>query len=271
MRSRKGFTLIELLVVIAIIAILAAILFPVFAKAREAARASSCQSNMKQIGSAIKMYLSDWDDCFPTNRSLTSSALVPQVALNDPSKIDATTGDVIPNQFGISWVEGLYPYVEKVVGGSDPASAWKCPNAKDIGFPPITTGPQPFGKLAAVTYSFNANLVNQPEAIVKQAANTLMCRELDRRHNAVLRPQNVTSTANPMPSNPFLNKMDATMASTKTNMHANGSHILFADAHVKAYSINYMPTNPQWDPNLSQWWNFTSGNAAMKHSIAITP
>lgn len=63
---RKGFTLIELLVVIAIIAILAAILFPVFAKAREKARQSSCQSNLKQIGVAIRMYVQDYDERFPS-------------------------------------------------------------------------------------------------------------------------------------------------------------------------------------------------------------
>jgi prepilin-type N-terminal cleavage/methylation domain-containing protein len=60
-RSRRGFTLIELLVVIAIIAILAAILFPVFARAREKARQASCQSNEKQIMLAIIMYASDYD------------------------------------------------------------------------------------------------------------------------------------------------------------------------------------------------------------------
>jgi prepilin-type N-terminal cleavage/methylation domain-containing protein/prepilin-type processing-associated H-X9-DG protein len=63
---RNGFTLIELLVVIAIIAILAAILFPVFAQAREKARSASCLSNMKQIGLGMYMYTEDYDETLPT-------------------------------------------------------------------------------------------------------------------------------------------------------------------------------------------------------------
>ena len=66
---RSAFTLVELLVVIAIIAILAAILFPVFARARENARRSSCQSNMKQIGLGILQYAQDYDETFPTGSS----------------------------------------------------------------------------------------------------------------------------------------------------------------------------------------------------------
>ncbi|NUP99604.1 MAG: DUF1559 domain-containing protein [Armatimonadetes bacterium] len=62
--KRRGFTLIELLVVIAIIAILAAILFPVFAKAREKARQSSCSSNLKQLGLAMLQYAQDYDETF---------------------------------------------------------------------------------------------------------------------------------------------------------------------------------------------------------------
>ena len=64
----KAFTLIELLVVIAIIAILAAILFPVFARARENARRSSCQSNLKQIGLGIAQYTQDYDEYYPRGR-----------------------------------------------------------------------------------------------------------------------------------------------------------------------------------------------------------
>jgi prepilin-type N-terminal cleavage/methylation domain-containing protein len=62
MKDGKGFTLIELLVVIAVIAILAALLFPVFAQTREKARQASCLSNMRQIGTAMMLYMQDYDE-----------------------------------------------------------------------------------------------------------------------------------------------------------------------------------------------------------------
>ncbi|NLC56217.1 MAG: DUF1559 domain-containing protein [Armatimonadetes bacterium] len=89
---RNGFTLIELLVVIAIIAILAAILFPVFARARENARKSACQSNLKQIGLACGMYSQDYDGRLP--RNCTSFSL---------------TGCLAP---GWDWMEVTQPYVK---------------------------------------------------------------------------------------------------------------------------------------------------------------
>src|SRR3712207_1439868 len=64
-RRRSAFTLIELLVVIAIIAILAAILFPVFAQAREKARQAGCLSNLRQFGMASNLYMQDWDERMP--------------------------------------------------------------------------------------------------------------------------------------------------------------------------------------------------------------
>jgi len=73
MRTRHGFTLIELLVVIAIIAILAAILFPVFAQAREKARQTTCLSNGKQIGLATMMYVNNYDEMFPFQQGATGA------------------------------------------------------------------------------------------------------------------------------------------------------------------------------------------------------
>lgn len=71
--TKRGFTLIELLVVIAIIAILAAILFPVFARARENARRTSCVSNLKQMGLAVMMYAQDYDETYPRNQQFVTA------------------------------------------------------------------------------------------------------------------------------------------------------------------------------------------------------
>jgi prepilin-type N-terminal cleavage/methylation domain-containing protein/prepilin-type processing-associated H-X9-DG protein len=85
MRQNRGFTLIELLVVIAIIAILAAILFPVFAQAREKARAASCQSHLKQIGLAWQIYAQDYDERVlpwgPGSKDYTKETVLIQVML----------------------------------------------------------------------------------------------------------------------------------------------------------------------------------------------
>jgi prepilin-type N-terminal cleavage/methylation domain-containing protein/prepilin-type processing-associated H-X9-DG protein len=94
--TRRGFTLIELLVVIAIIAILAAILFPVFAQAREKARAISCLSNVKQSGLALYMYVQDYDETTPKLGS------------------------------GTEWWSQLYPYVKNT-------GVFLCPDRTDGG------------------------------------------------------------------------------------------------------------------------------------------
>ena len=94
-RKREGFTLIELLVVIAIIAILAAILFPVFARARENARKASCQSNLKQIGLSVYMYTEDYDERLPMGHTN-----------NDGTQ--ATD----PSTDSYMWMDAIQPYVK---------------------------------------------------------------------------------------------------------------------------------------------------------------
>ncbi|MEO7714805.1 MAG: DUF1559 domain-containing protein [Capsulimonas sp.] len=100
-KTRSGFTLIELLVVIAIIAILAAILFPVFAKAREKARQISCLSNMKQLGLGFMQYIQDNDELWP----------------------GAASGGGPLSQGG--WGSQIYPYVKST-------SLYKCPDESGI-------------------------------------------------------------------------------------------------------------------------------------------
>ncbi len=84
-KNQKGFTLIELLVVIAIIAILAAILFPVFARAREKARQSTCSSNQRQIVAAVQMYCQDHEETLPATSSVWNDINVDQKVLTCPS------------------------------------------------------------------------------------------------------------------------------------------------------------------------------------------
>ncbi|MEP6753921.1 MAG: DUF1559 domain-containing protein [Chthonomonadales bacterium] len=95
-RRRNGFTLIELLVVIAIIAILAAILFPVFATAREKARQASCQSNLKQLGLATLMYLQDYDEVFPLAQYADATGIEYWFGHGVAGKYDKSQGLLFP-------------------------------------------------------------------------------------------------------------------------------------------------------------------------------
>ena len=111
---KKGFTLIELLVVIAIIAILAAILFPVFAQAREKARASSCLSNTKQIGTAVQLYVDDFDETLPCEGYRMPSGMSTANFKGYPMW---DLGVIQHNMYGwgdVSWADQIFPYLKSI-------------------------------------------------------------------------------------------------------------------------------------------------------------
>lgn len=279
MKGRKGFTLIELLVVIAIIAILAAILFPVFARVRKAAMNSDCQSNLKQIGSSFKMYLSEWQDCYPYQNPAERLGNEPGVVLANPATIDAsgapvrfTGGGNSPSAQFVNWVEALYPYMENAGGNVD---AWSCKAASDL---KDAQGGLTASGRARVTYAMNINMVGQPEGVITTPANTFLVRETDRRVNAVLRPLQLTPNNSTRPDSPFLTPTDngygGSGAPVSPKIHGNGSNILFTDGHVKGFGAADLPDGELpascWDG--SQWFNsVNTGPKDRWKAIAITP
>jgi prepilin-type N-terminal cleavage/methylation domain-containing protein len=116
MNSRRAFTLIELLVVIAIIAILAAILFPVFAQAKEAAKQTSTLSNGKQLGTAFAIYTADYDDCYPSSLPWRQTAAGTELYWSPVFGASFPAGSANPSSFyievedKIQWATAILPY-----------------------------------------------------------------------------------------------------------------------------------------------------------------
>jgi len=264
MKGRKGFTLIELLVVIAIVAILAAILFPVFAQARKAAFASDCQSNMKQIGTALKMYTQENHDMYPTNRTLAG-------VMSKVIQLSAPATPQIVFQYGYNWVEELWPYMEKITQNS--AGAFRCKTASDVHDPPVGA----LAATASVSYTFNYNLCEQPEGVVKTSGNLMAVREIDRLVNSMLRPINLSSSSTDAPVNAFhtnaggSNDDVSAIIKIQPKRHGPGSHVLFADGHVKRFSMGYFPSSCTWDTSSQMWWNYVGVSGDRDKSIAVSP
>ncbi len=236
---------------------------------------SSCESNMKQIGNAIKMYLSDWNDTFPTNRPFLNGHKVGPIRVYVKLSPHEPIGNATePPRFsyGVNWVEGLYSYIENVTKASDPQSVWRCQAASSRVYPEGS-------KTAAVNYVFNRNLVERSARSLTYAANLMVVREIDAVVNAELRPTNDTTwTSKTPPRSPFLTSHDTRAGHMNPKIHGAGSHILFADGHVKVFDASFFPERITksrcWDPDTKQWYNYAPGSGKPEgytKSIAITP
>jgi prepilin-type N-terminal cleavage/methylation domain-containing protein len=134
-RRRAGFTLIELLVVIAVIAIVAAILFPVFAQARESARQTTCVSNLKQLGTSVLMYLQDWDETYPLNR------------------VYALRGGSPCNEKIVTWKTETLPYVKNI-------GVYRCPSNPHNHLDDETHGGDALGyPVFPISYSYSGSVL----------------------------------------------------------------------------------------------------------------
>jgi prepilin-type N-terminal cleavage/methylation domain-containing protein/prepilin-type processing-associated H-X9-DG protein len=250
--TRHAFTLIELLVVIAIIAILAAILFPVFARARENARRASCQSNMKQMGLGFAQYTQDYDSMYPYGCDASAYSPSSHRAANDDCHQQYNVAYSAPLYRSEHWMDKLQPYVKSV-------QFFACPSAtqiKDAGGTLRAAGPQS-GKSngdvpdvnhvsIVIPYGYNCDFIGgcasssglspggaspiggipAKESQIDDAARTVIVTE--------------SGYYNGEYGLPFLYSIsqevaggDASGGIWPSDRHLGGANLLFADGHVK--------------------------------------
>jgi len=219
--GKKGFTLIELLVVIAIIAILAAILFPVFAKARDKARSAMCMSNMKQLGLAILQYVQDYDEIYPgaftkvpaspyNGMECIPTSLNPYPKSTGIWQCPTNSQPGLYDNFGYHNLWHCYSFSAQVV----PPWWWCAAEGQDAGgfydrYP---------SKLAGI----------------KAPAETILALEYDWK-----------VTAWESPSWYHCGWLCYNGMRPGCALHNNGTNIIWADGHVKWYNINAL-TEPMW-------------------------
>jgi prepilin-type N-terminal cleavage/methylation domain-containing protein/prepilin-type processing-associated H-X9-DG protein len=235
-RPAPAFTLIELLVVIAIIAILAAILFPVFAKARERAQTTACVSNLKQWGIAFQMYATDNDDKFPSQQWGPTNT-----------------------EFG--WVGAIIPYIQggkadvinRDAQGNPVVKIAICPSERKLhGGANNTTGKvvQSYGMANWAKGNANTDAASfRSLSAFKFPSTTILLGEQDLNFNQMVfyppdfdgLPQNggttlSTYTRDRVGDTRFSKiKNISSSASDLDTRHADGANFLFVDGHVKLY------------------------------------
>jgi prepilin-type N-terminal cleavage/methylation domain-containing protein/prepilin-type processing-associated H-X9-DG protein len=223
--KKQGFTLIELLVVIAIIAILAAILFPVFAQAREKARTASCGSNTRQLGLAVRMYVQDYDEHFPFGGWMPA-----------PSGNPLGTWD---------WQNSTAPYIKN-------KGLYRCPSTSDRD-EEVANGAFTFDwNLNPVNYLYNNQLGRNrapvSDATVNSPADCWMIvdghSDWDNTHRGIDwmgRPNSVwiieDTTFGPDASlvNGWLSWQGFTWGLPR---HSGGGNVVYTDGHVKYKKFN---------------------------------
>ena len=267
LQMKKGFTLIELLVVIAIIAILAAILFPVFAQAREKARATSCLSNCKQIGTALQLYVDDYDETVPcyayniARKDITGGNEKVADGFYLQTSGTTTVGGYLP----WTWIDSIYPYVKN-------PSMLVCPSC---GFKPYNKWGVQF---YPVSYGYNLQLVKTgwPNWYTLEGMNPLSLSSCSRTAEIVfcsespcldngtfVKPVISTSPgiqhATKNAENQVGSLRDKNGNYINCMRHTNGANYTFVDGHAKYYKDGQGPADVAntGDPmgNDHKYWN----------------
>jgi prepilin-type N-terminal cleavage/methylation domain-containing protein len=248
-KDRFAFTLIELLVVIAIIAILAAILFPVFAQARAKARQAACLSNLRQAGSALAMYIQDYDEHLPSCCSWGRAwvQLGNAGGLGGPCRQAGITAGtpkatyLSPEQTPPEYVqELLHPYVKN-------AQIWFCPSvSKDRFFNGDRTWP---------TYGFNGTTYIWNDVATPGSQSPFAKRPSVRISGLALAAIPRPAEAPAMWDMPYWNPVgDPCTSLDLAPAHARGLNVVYADTHAKFAAFANRPTPGAIKPCLEDWW-----------------